>query len=244
MATIKVALVTGSAQRLGAATVRELHGRGWHVLIHCRQSRAAAEALAASLNHVRADSARVLEADLANLNAVQKLAAEAVTQWGRLDALVNNASSYYPTPTGSATEAQWQDLFSSNAQAPFFLSQALDPALRKSGGSIVNMVDIHASRPHREHTIYCMAKAALLMMTKSLALELAPEIRVNGIAPGAILWPDTVQDSDLAAQEKILAGVPLGKLGTPQDIARAIAFLLESPYITGQILGVDGGRGI
>jgi len=242
MSIDRVVLVTGSARRLGAATVREFHRRGWQVLIHCHRSRAEADALAADLNALRQDSAQVLVADLADLNALSVLAALAVQRWGRLDALVNNASGFYPTPFAEATPAQWQELVGSNAQAPFFLTQALLPALREARGSVINMVDIHASRPLAEHSIYCMAKAALLMLTKALARELAPEVRVNAIAPGAILWPD---GADQAAQEKILAAIPLQRLGTPEDIARSIAFLvMDAPYITGQVIAVDGGRSI
>jgi len=242
MSIDRVVLVTGSAHRLGAATVREFHRRGWQVLIHCHRSRAEADALAADLNALRQDSAQVLVADLADLNALSVLAALAVQRWGRLDALVNNASGFYPTPFAEATPAQWQELVGSNAQAPFFLTQALLPALREARGSVINMVDIHASRPLAEHSIYCMAKAALLMLTKALARELAPEVRVNAIAPGAILWPD---GADQAAQEKILAAIPLQRLGTPEDIARSIAFLvMDAPYITGQVIAVDGGRSI
>lgn len=242
MTDAKVVLVTGSAQRLGAATVREFHRRGWRVLIHCRHSRHAADALAAELNHMRIDSARVLVADLADHQQVLQLAVAAANSWGRLDALVNNASSFYPTPIGETTQAQWRDLFSSNAEAPFFLAQALTPALEKQQGCIINMVDIHASRPRAEHTIYCMAKAALLMMTKSLAKELAPRVRVNGVAPGAILWPEGANE---AMQQKILEHIPMGHCGSPEDIARTIAFLvMEAPYVTGQIIAVDGGRSL
>ncbi len=237
----RVALVTGSALRLGAATVRELHQRGWRVLIHCRQSRERADELAASLNIKRGDSARVLVADLNQHDGAAQLAKAALAQWQRVDALINNASSFYPTPVGQVDAASWDELFASNARAPFFLSQALAPELKRRGGSIINMVDIHASKPLRGHSVYCMAKAALLMQTQALALELAPEVRVNGIAPGAILWPAPTPDA--ATQEKILASIPLGQQGSPQDIARTIAFLLEdAPYITGQIIAVDGGR--
>jgi pteridine reductase len=242
MSTEAVVLVTGSARRLGAATVREFHRRGWRVLIHCHHSLAEAEALAAELNGVRENSAQVLVADLGDLSALSALATHSVQRWGRLDALVNNASTFYPTTLAEATPAHWQDLFGSNAQAPFFLTQALLPALKAAQGSVINMLDIHASRPLAQHSIYCMAKAALLMMTKALARELATEIRVNAIAPGAILWPE---GADAAAQVKILANIPLQRLGTPEDIARTIAFLvMDAPYITGQIISVDGGRGI
>lgn len=238
----KVVLITGAAQRLGAATTRLLHDRGWRVLVHCRHSRAEAEALATDLNRQRAHSCRVLVADLGDDAAVQQLATDALASWGRLDALVNNASSFYPTPVGAANAAHWDDLFASNARAPFFLSQALAPALRASGGSIVSLIDIHAEKPLREHTLYCMAKAAHAMLVLSLAKELAPEVRVNGVAPGAILWPSSGEVSP-EWQSRTLAGIPLARLGEPADIARTIAFLLEeAPYITGQIIAVDGGR--
>lgn len=240
----RVALVTGAAQRLGAATVRLLHARGWRVLVHCRQSRSAADALAGELNALRADSCRVLFADLARDDDIARLAREARAAWGRVDALVNNASSFYPTPVGEATPAQWDDLFASNARAPFFLTQALLPALREARGAVVNLLDIHAERALKGHTLYCMAKAAHRMMTEALAKELAPEVRVNGIAPGAILWP-AQGEPDAAAQTSMLAGIPMQRLGTPEDIARSITFLLEdAPYITGQVLAVDGGRSL
>lgn len=239
----KVVLVTGAARRLGAATARLLHARGWRVLVHCRQSREEAAALAQELNARRADSCRILQADLARDADVERLAREALAVWSRVDALVNNASTFHPTPLGNVTGAQWDDLFSSNARAPFFLAQALAPELKRRRGAIVNMADIHATRPLREHTVYCMAKAANAMLTQSLARELAPEVRVNGIAPGAILWPETVPEPD--RQEKILAGIPLQRLGEPADIARTVAFLLEdAPYITGQVIAVDGGKSL
>lgn len=238
-----VALVTGAALRLGAATARALHARGWRLLVHCRQSREKADELAAELNVKRPQSCVVLQADLAQDSEVARLATEAKAVWSRVDALINNASSFYPTPVGSATAENWDELFSSNARAPFFLSQALAPELARQRGAIINMLDIHAERPLREHTLYSMAKAANAMMTKSLARELAPDVRVNGIAPGAILWPST--GSNTAMQEKVLAGIPLQRLGDPADIARTILFLLEeAPYITGQIIAVDGGRSL
>lgn len=238
----KVVLITGAAQRLGAATARKLHQRGWRILLHCRHSREKAEELSAELNVKRASSCHVLQADLALDKDINRLAAEAVAIYSRLDALVNNASSFYPTPVGVASAADWDDLFSSNARAPFFLSQALAPTLAKHQGCIVNLLDIHAERPLAGHTLYCMAKAAQAMMTRSLAKELAPDIRVNGIAPGAILWPGS-GEPDTATQERMLAGIPLQRRGEPADIANTIAFLLEdAPYVTGQIIAVDGGR--
>lgn len=240
----RVVLITGAAQRLGAATARLLQARGWRVLLHYRDSAGAADALAATLNAARTDSCRTIAADLARDDDIARLASAATGAWGRVDALVNNASSFYPTPLGKATPAQWDDLFASNARAPFFLAQALLPALRAQRGAIVNLLDIHASRPLAGHTLYCMAKAAHLMLTQSLAKEMAPEVRVNGVAPGAILWPSS-GEPDSAAQARILAGIPLQRLGTPEDIAHTIAFLLEeAPYITGQVLAVDGGRSL
>lgn len=236
----RVALITGAAARLGAATARELHAHGWNVVIHCRRSADTARQLAAELDTHRPDSVRVIEADLARNEDIDRLATEAVTCFGRLDALVNNASSFYPTPAGRISASDWDDLFAANARAPLFLSQALTPALRKHQGAIINMADIHGLAPLREHTVYCMAKAALIMMTRSLALELAPAIRVNAIAPGAILWPE--KQPDLEQQERIMSGIPAQRLGTPEDIARSVRFLLDSPYITGQVLSVDGGR--
>jgi pteridine reductase len=243
-ADARVVLITGAAQRLGAATARCLHGNGWHVLLHFRHSREQAMALSTELNALRADSCRVLHADLARDEDVTQLAQAAESAWGRVDALVNNASSFYPTPVGDTTAAQWDDLFASNARAPLFLAQALAPALRRRHGAIVNLIDIHAERPLRQHTVYCMAKAAHSMLTLSLAKELAPDVRVNGVAPGAILWPGNAEP-DAGVQAEILAGIPLQRLGEPADIARTIAFLLEdAPYITGQILAVDGGRSL
>lgn len=239
----KVVLITGGARRLGAEIVRHLHARGWRILLHYRHSAREAQALCATLNQQQADSCHLLPADLAQSRDIQQLAQAAMQHWGAVHALVNNASSFYPTPIETASGADWDDLFASNARAPFFLIQALLPALRQQQGAIVNLIDIHAERPLRQHTLYCMAKAAHAMMTRALAQELAPAVRVNGIAPGAILWPEQIPDS--AVQQNILNSIPLGRLGQPQDIARSIAFLLEdAPYITGQILAVDGGRSL
>ena len=240
-----VALITGSAKRLGRQTAITLHSAGYNLVIHCNQSRQQADELASQLNLVRAASAFVLRADLLDETQWTALAEQAVSFFNRLDALVNNASSFFPTPVGSATPAHWHDLFGSNVKAPYFLSQALAPHLANQHGCIINMVDIHAQQPLAGHSIYCMAKAALLMMTKSLAIELAPTIRVNGIAPGAILWPPQ-QSVQLSEQDKtaILRQIPLQQLGTPEDIANSVLFLVQSPYITGQIITVDGGRSL
>lgn len=245
------ALITGAARRLGRATARQLHQAGYRLVLHYRSSSASAVALADELNQQRPDSVALIQADLNDHAAVLTLAQRAVAEFGRLDLLVNNASSFYPTPMGDVSESQWLDLFASNAKAPFFLSQALMPALQAQKGCIINMVDIHADKPLAEHPVYCMAKAALVMMTRSLARELAPTIRVNAVAPGAILWPeaspvDQVVHHTLSEQDKsgILAQIPLGVLGQPEDIARTVLFLATSPYITGQIVAVDGGRSL
>ncbi|MEG3184595.1 pteridine reductase [Novilysobacter erysipheiresistens] len=236
-----VALVTGSARRIGAVIARTLHAAGYDLALHCRHSRAELDALAAGLEANRAGSTLVLQADLAEFDRLPELVAQTVGRFGRLDALVNNASGFQPTPIGSVTPAQWDALFASNARAPFFLAQAAAPHLRASGGAIVNLVDIYAERPLREHTVYCMAKAALMMMTKSLALELGPQVRVNAVSPGAILWP---QDSgNGAAQDAMLARTPLGRTGTPEEVAEAVRWLLQgATYSTGQVLHLDGGR--
>jgi pteridine reductase len=240
-----VALVTGSAKRLGRKMVETLHYAGYRVIIHCHQSVDAANAVAEQLNQRRADSAKVVSANLLDQQQVTELANKTLACFNRLDVLVNNASSFYPTPFTQATETHWHDLVGSNVKAPYFLSQALIPELSKRQGVIVNMVDIHADKPLQEHSIYCMAKAALKMMTKSLARELAPTIRVNGIAPGAILWPSSNAPA-LAEQDKaaILQQVPLNRLGEPEDIAQTLLFLVQAPYITGQIIAVDGGRSL
>ncbi len=236
----KTALVTGGAARVGAAIARVLHGAGAHVVVHFRHSRAPAEALQAELDAERSGSVTLVQGDLLDTARIAGVAKRALAATGRLDVLVNNASSYYPTPLGEATEAQWDDLFGSNAKAPFFLAQALAPALREVSGTIVNLVDIHAERPHRDHTLYCMAKAANAMLVKSLARELAPEVRVNGVAPGAILWPEEYFDD--AKRRKILERIPLGRPGDPEAIAAAVLFLATADYVTGQVLAVDGGR--
>ena len=241
MPPVPVALVTGSARRIGAVIARTLHASGYDLALHCRHSRAELDELATELEAIRPGSTLVLQADLAEFDRLPELVARTVGRFGRLDALVNNASGFQPTPIGSATPAQWDASFASNARAPFFLAQAAAPHLHATGGAIVNLVDIYAERPLREHTIYCMAKAALLMMTKSLALELGPQVRVNAVSPGAILWP---QDSgNNAAQDAMLARTPLGRTGTPEEVAEAVRWLLQdATYSTGQVLHLDGGR--
>lgn len=241
-----VVLITGAGKRVGAATARRLHARGWSLLLHCRSSLIATEALAAECNALRPDSARVLVADLDQAADVQRLAQEAMAAWGQLDALVNNASSFFPTPMGTASDDDWDTLFASNARAPFFLTQALMPALSARGrGAVVNLIDIHADYPLAGHTLYCMAKAALAAMTRSLAKELAPAVRVNGVSPGAILWPEGSGEMDAATQAEVLASVPLGRIGGVDAVAAAVEFLIAgTDYVTGQILAVDGGRSV
>lgn len=236
-----VALITGSAKRIGAQIARTLHGAGYDLALHYRSSRADVEALAAELESVRAGSTQLLQADLGQFDRLPELVAQTVGRFGRLDALVNNASSFTRTPIGTATPAQWDQVFASNARAPFFLAQAAAPHLRAAHGGIVNLTDIYGERPLREHSLYCMAKASLLMMTRSLALELAPEVRVNAVSPGAILWPE--ESANVAAQEAMLGRTPMGRTGTPAEVAEAVRWLLvDAGYSTGQVLHLDGGR--
>ena len=236
-----VALVTGAGKRVGAEIARTLHAAGYNLALHYRRSAADAEALASSLEQQRADSTCTVQAELADLEALPALVQRVLQRFGRLDALVNNASAFYPTPVGTATVQQWNELFASNAQAPFFLAQAAMPALREARGAIVNLVDIYAERPLANHPLYCMAKAALAAMTRSLALDLGPDVRVNGVAPGAVMWPSDGKPYD--DQQALLARTPLQRAGSPQDVAGAVLWLLrDAPFVTGQIIRVDGGR--
>jgi pteridine reductase len=240
-----VALVTGAAQRLGAEICRSLHARGYRIIIHYRYSVEPAEGLRDELNAQRPDSAVIFSANMNSLPEVRALADAVLLQWQRVDVLVNNASGFYPTAIESATESDWDELFSSNLKGPFFLSQALAPALRKTSGCIVNLIDIYAQKPLRGFPVYSMAKAGMSMMTQSLALELAPEVRVNGVSPGAILWPE--QETEYSKQERqnINHRVPLQRQGEAGDIAQTVAFLVaDAPYISGQIIAVDGGRSV
>lgn len=239
----KTALVTGSAARIGASIAQTLHTRGCDVLLHCNSNVAGAEALAAQLNKERADSAFVISADLSSQAGIASLVEACNERWDSLDLLVNNASRFYPTAVGETTGWQWDDLLSSNLRAPYFLSQGLLPLLREAGGCVINILDIHASRPMKHHAVYSIAKAGLQMLTLSLATELAPAIRVNGVAPGSILWPEN--EGDEAFQAAILSRIALGRLGQTEDIASAVAYLaFDAPYITGQVLTVDGGRSL
>lgn len=238
----RTALVTGAAKRLGAATARALHAEGMNLLLHYNKSESEAAALAQELNQARPDSAAIAQADLGNTQGLESLV-KAALQWDGLDVLVNNASSFRPTPIGSIGEDDWDDLMGSNLKAPLFLAQAAAPHLKKNHGSIVNMIDIHAYRPLREHTVYCAAKAGLVMLTLSLAKELGPEIRVNGVAPGPVLWPETPMDA--ATKKSILEATALKRKGSPEDVSGAILYLVrDAEYVTGQILAIDGGRSI
>lgn len=237
-----VILVTGAARRVGAAIARTLHAAGSRVVLHYRSADREAAALAAELNAARPDSVACVRGDLAQDGEPQRVASAALACFGRLDGLVNNASSFFPTPLGSIDEAAWQDLIGSNLKGPLFLTQALAPALIEAGGAIVNIVDIHAERPFRGYAVYCAAKAGLLGLTRALAVELAPRVRVNGVSPGPIAWPEDGQYA-AAEREAIIADTLLQRQGSPQDIAGAVRFLLlDAPYVTGQILAVDGGR--
>jgi pteridine reductase len=236
-------LVTGGAKRLGAAIGRRLHAAGANVVVHYHQSRPAADALVAELETARAGSALAVRADLHDVERLPALVEAALARFGRLDVLVNNASTFYPTPVGTITLAQFDDLVGTNLRAPLFLAQAAAVALRESRGLVLNMVDIHGRRPLKAHPVYSAAKAGLVMLTKSLARELGPEIRVNGIAPGPVLWPERPLDEALKAE--IVARTALKRSGSPDDIARtAYFFAAEAPYVTGQVIAVDGGRSL
>ena len=238
----KVILITGSAKRIGAFTARYLHQLGWNIVLHYNQSEQQASELAKQMNAARADSVKLVQGSFNTIEEIEQIAKQAIHAFGKLDGLINNASSFYPTTIGTITEHDWTNLVGSNMQAPLFLAQYCNATLQKNNGVIINMVDIHAAKPLSNHTLYCMAKSALVMMTQSLAQELAPKVRVNGVAPGAILWPETtISEED---KEQILKLVPLQKLGAMQDIAQAINYLLNAQYLTGQIITVDGGRSI
>lgn len=237
----RVALITGAARRMGAVIAEVLHGEGMNLVLHYRRSREEAAALCARFNAARPDSAVTCGCDLHDTARLPALVEEALDRWGRLDALVNNASTFYPTPVGGITEAHWDDLMGSNLKAPLFLSQAAAPALRERQGCIVNITDIHALRPLKAHPVYSIAKAGLAMLTRSLARELGPEIRVNGVAPGAILWPE--REVEEIVKQRIVARTALKRQGRPVDVARTVLFLIrDADYISGEIIAVDGGR--
>ena len=238
----KIALVTGSSKRLGRQMIIELHKLNYQVIIHCFNSKSAAKDLANQLNTERSNSAKVISGDITTQDSLEQIVKDAINCFGGLDLLVNNASSFYPNENLPPAMDKWQDLMGTNMKAPYNLSCLCAPYLKERQGNIINMVDIHAKKPLKNHTIYCMAKAGLEMMVKSLACEFAPDIRVNGIAPGAILWPE--QHLPEEQKEAILGQIALKRLGTAQDIANTAIFLATSPYITGQIIAVDGGRSL
>jgi len=241
----KTVLVTGGAKRVGAAIVRRLHAAGANVAIHCRSSLYVALALRAELNEKRPDSACTIQADLLDIAILPRVIGETIQQFGHLDALVNNASSFYPTPLDKINEQQWNDLLGTNLKAPLFLAQAAAAELRRRHGCVVNIVDIHAELPMHGHLLYNIAKAGLAGLTRSLAQEMAPQVRVNGVAPGPIMWPESGVWQDEDQRRKIIAHTLLKRQGEPDDIANAVKFLIaDAPYITGQIIPVDGGRSI
>ena len=241
----KSVLITGGARRVGAAIARRLHAAGANVVVHYRTSAAEARALKAELTAARKDSAVLVQADLLKAGSASSLVKEAVKAFGRLDALVNNASSFYATAMGDITEQAWDDLVGTNLKAPLFLSQAAARELKKQHGAIVNIVDIHADFPMKNYVVYTMAKGGLLALTRSLARELGPEVRVNGVAPGTILWPDDEAWKDELARQRIMNQTALKRIGEPDDIAKTVEFLLTSaPFITGQVIAVDGGRSV
>lgn len=240
----KVVLITGAAKRVGAEVAEFLHAQGWHVIIHYNNSQEDAEKLVSSLNEVRDDSALSLQADLNDMDAVKQLAGDATAKWGQIDALVNNASTFYPTKLAEATMDDWDKIFNSNVKAPFFLCQALADELKKNQGAIVNMLDIHVERPLKDYHLYSMSKAALKMLTKTLTKALAPNVRVNAVAPGIILWGANEDDFPEELKQRMLKRVPLRRKGEPHDIAETVSFLLNQNYITGEIIAVDGGRNL
>src|SRR5580765_1811196 len=238
-----VVLITGAARRVGATIARALHAAGYDLALHYRHSLADVQALCAELDAARAGSTLAIAAERADVDALPGIVEKCISRFGRLDALVNNASTFFPTPVGRITAAQWDDLFASNARAPLFLAQAAAPHLCAARGAIVNIVDIYAQRPLPGHPVYSMAKAALAMMTLALAKELVPEIRVNGVAPGAVLWPES--GKAYADQAELIARTPLQRAGAPEDVAGAVLYLLrDATFTTGQILNVDGGRSL
>ena len=242
----KVALITGAAQRIGACFSRTLHQAGASVLIHYRHSAEPAKMLRDELNARRSNSAQIVAADLCLTDTHRRLVGAAIQTWGRLDILVNNASSFYPTPVGTVSNDQWDDLLCSNLKAPFFLAQEACEELQKNKGVIVNIVDIHGQRPLARHPVYCSAKAGLIMLTKSLSKELAPHVRVNAIAPGSILWPQGEASLSDKKKQAVLDEIALQRQGEPDDLAQSLLYLVseQSSYVTGQIIAVDGGRSL
>jgi pteridine reductase len=240
---VKTILITGGSKRVGAEIARLMHATGANLMIHYRSSAKEARALQDELNAVRENSVALIQADLLDIAVLPSLVSQTVATFGKLDVLVNNASSFYPTPVGTITEKDWVDLMGSNLKAPMFLSQAAAPELRKHYGCIVNITDIHADRPMKNYLVYSVAKAGLVGLTKSLARELAPNVRVNGVAPGPIMWPEGNADFDEVSRQRIVNHTMLKRAGSPSDIAHAVRYFIEdAPFVSGQILAVDGGR--
>jgi len=241
----KVALITGGARRVGAAIGRLLHAGGMNLMVHYRSSAEEARALQTELNEVRRDSVALVQADLLNTNLLPSMVSKTVDQFGRLDVLINNASSFFPTAVGEIGEKEWDDLVGTNLKTPLFLAQAAAPHLKRNHGCIVNIVDIHADRPMRNYLVYSVAKGGLVALTRGLAAELGPEVRVNGVSPGVIIWPEDQRWSDELARQRIVQTTMLKRMGDPEDIARTVRYLVfDAPYVTGQIIAVDGGRSI
>ncbi len=239
----KVVLVTGAARRVGAAIARRLHAAGMQVMLHYRQSEKDARALEQALNAERAGSAACVCAELLEADAPEALVRASLTRFARLDLLVNNASTFYPTRFGEIEARHWDELLGSNLRAPLFLAQCAAPHLAETRGAIVNITDIHAERPLKDYVVYTIAKAGLAALTKSLALELGPAVRVNAVAPGAIAWPEDDQ-FPTAERKRIVSTTPLGRIGAPEDIARVVEFLARASFVTGQTVAVDGGRSV
>jgi pteridine reductase len=241
----KIVLITGGAKRVGASICRLLHANGANLMIHYRSSVNEARALQAELNLQRPNSVAIIQADLLNLSVLPSLINETIKHFGKLDVLINNASSYYPTEIGDIQEEQWQDLMGSNLKAPLFLSQAAAVELRKQQGCIINITDMHVERPKKGYIVYSVAKAGLVTLTKSLAHELSPEVRVNAVAPGPVMWPEDNPQFDELYRQRVISQTLLKRIGEPNDIAKAVKFLIQdAPFITGQVIAVDGGRSL
>ena len=241
----KIVLITGGAKRVGASICRLLHENGANLMIHYRTSVNEARGLQAELNLKRANSVAIIQGDLLNLSVLPSLVQETIKHFGKLDVLINNASSYYPTEIGGINEEQWQDLMGSNLKAPLFLSQAAAIELRKQQGCIINITDMHVERPKKGYIVYSIAKAGLVTLTKSLAHELSPEVRVNAVAPGPVMWPENNPQFDELYRQRVISQTLLKRIGEPNDIAKAVKFLIQNaPFITGQVIAVDGGRSL
>jgi pteridine reductase len=241
----KVVLITGGAKRVGAAICRSLHAEGYTMMIHYKSSFHEAQSLQAELNLHRADSAAIVQGDLLDIENIPNLVSATINQFGRLDVLINNASTYYASELGDIDESKWHDLMGSNLKAPLFLSQAAATELRKNHGCIVNITDMHVERPKKGYIIYSVAKAGLVTLTKSLAHELSPEVRVNAVAPGPVQWPDSNPQFDEVYRQRVINQTLLKRVGEAEDVAKAVKFLIaDAPFITGHVLAVDGGRSI